>query len=964
MQRAIVKAVPSADSLLLRARQPDAAGGPPPERLISLSNLTGPRFGSQRTGTPDEPFAFEARDALRRLVIGKDVLFHIEHSTSTGRQYGHVWIPPSQASPAPPPGLSVAEAMVKAGWCRVRDSARDSRASEEDPALQSLLLLEHQAQQDARGIWTSPEAPKVNRSFHYSSPDDPRSFLQTYKGKELQGIIEQVKDAATLRIQLLLPSPSSPSSITHQYITMALSGLKVPAIDAGPDGSGPEPLAEEARYFVESRLLHRGVHIRLEGTTGGYILLGTVIHPAGSIVEAILSQGLGRIVEWSVALSHDGPDRLYAAQGRAQERGLGLWRREGGGLPSSSSSPSSKPPSSKEAIVTKVYSGDSVDLLPISSDGKENGTERRVFLSSIRSPRVKDPLEAPFVEEAKEFLRKRLIGQKVQVRTDYHKDDREFVSLTTKKGQDAGGLMVGRGLARVIRHRRDDEDRSPLYESLLEKETMAQEQVQGLHKFQGDKAPSSSSSSLPEVPAPLRDISESVTKAKAMLSTLQRGSKSLDAVVEYVVHAGRYRLRIPKESCKLTLVLSGIRVPRSSGSKAGPPEPFGDDASTWATRHLLQRDVTLTVEGVDRTGAFIGTLSLPKKKDHLPGAVTDSEDWEEAGVAGSLVALGLAYIHSYAKDTSAFGSALEKADQSARKRRLGVWSLEEPEPEKDTIQPQPSSHDASPTIPQYLDLVITDIADQGRLTILLLGSSSAQLNALMQDLSLSIPSAPSLSLDQIKVGQVLAAQFSQDHVWYRARVKAKLRTADTVEVQYIDYGNSEELSIHHLKALPDSCDLSHLPPQAHEATLAYLRLPSHAEPYGEEAQERLKELLGGKQLVGRVEQVEGGRSTSSGTKGRKGGSSKSSSSSGLYHLTLYDPQHASSPDASLNAQLIREGFARVAPKCRYRRGLGPSTEAEEDAWVLKLEQEEESSRQSRQGMWEYGDIRGDDEDAF
>ena len=41
----------------------------------------------------------------------------------------------------------------------------------------------------------------------------------------------------------------------------------------------PEPYAEEAKFFVESRLLQRDVKIILEGTSGQSNLLGTVLHP-------------------------------------------------------------------------------------------------------------------------------------------------------------------------------------------------------------------------------------------------------------------------------------------------------------------------------------------------------------------------------------------------------------------------------------------------------------------------------------------------------------------------------------------------------------------------------------------------------------------------------------------------------------------------------------------------------------
>ena len=53
----------------------DASKGPPPEKQISLSGVASPRLGN-RNGTPDQPFAWAAREFLRKSVIGKRVTFH------------------------------------------------------------------------------------------------------------------------------------------------------------------------------------------------------------------------------------------------------------------------------------------------------------------------------------------------------------------------------------------------------------------------------------------------------------------------------------------------------------------------------------------------------------------------------------------------------------------------------------------------------------------------------------------------------------------------------------------------------------------------------------------------------------------------------------------------------------------------------------------------------------------------
>lgn len=42
--------------------------------------------------TKDEPYAWEAREFLRRKLIGQDVTFATEKSVNSSRTYGTVWL--------------------------------------------------------------------------------------------------------------------------------------------------------------------------------------------------------------------------------------------------------------------------------------------------------------------------------------------------------------------------------------------------------------------------------------------------------------------------------------------------------------------------------------------------------------------------------------------------------------------------------------------------------------------------------------------------------------------------------------------------------------------------------------------------------------------------------------------------------------------------------------------------------
>ena len=88
----------------------------------------------------------------------------------------------------------------------------------------------------------------------------------------ISAVIEHVRDGCTIRA-FLLPS--------FQYVTVMLTGIKAPMFKLEGDKANPEPFAEEAKFYTESRLLQRDVKIYLEGSSNQN-LIGSVIHPVSS----------------------------------------------------------------------------------------------------------------------------------------------------------------------------------------------------------------------------------------------------------------------------------------------------------------------------------------------------------------------------------------------------------------------------------------------------------------------------------------------------------------------------------------------------------------------------------------------------------------------------------------------------------------------------------------------------------
>lgn len=145
--------------------------------------------------------------------------------------------------------------------------------------------------------------------------DNPRQLVDQYKQQPVDAVVEMVRDGSTLRV-MLLPS--------FEYITLQLSGVRAPATRAGTDGKA-ELFSEEAKYFVEQRLLQQDVKVVLESTSNQNVV-GSVIHPKGNIAESLLREGYAKCVDWSIGLCTGGAEKLRTAERQAKDKKLRLWR--------------------------------------------------------------------------------------------------------------------------------------------------------------------------------------------------------------------------------------------------------------------------------------------------------------------------------------------------------------------------------------------------------------------------------------------------------------------------------------------------------------------------------------------------------------------------------------------------------------------------------------------------------------
>ncbi|KAH9040966.1 transcription factor [Lactarius pseudohatsudake] len=671
----------SGDSLVLRGR-PGPQGQLPKERILHLADVSSPRLGN--ASREDEPWAYEAREFLRALTVGKEIAFTSSHQLPPGegdvsRDLGNGEVN----------GVDITNELLLNGWAKVKEFKRDP--TEDDLRRKGL---ESEAKSAGRGQW-NPHGPKARQVVH-NMPLDSQGFINEWKGKQLDAIVESVRDGTTLRVRLLMPEGE------HQFVNITLAGARSPRA-ASKQGETSESWADEAKYFTESRLLQRAVKVQLlslptataipfqtnssTAPAPASIFIGIVLHPAGNIAEFLLGAGLAHFVEWHSGMlaPYGGSESLRNADRAAKQKRLCL--HANAATPSAISRSLSETPNGAarlfEGTVVRVWSGDQISIS--SKDGKE----RRIQLSSTRGPkchshsatdRLSDSKQAYYAQEAREFLRKKLIGKNVKVHVDFIRpregeyDERE--SATIRFGNQNVNIaeqMIEKGLASVVRHRRDDEDRSPDYDKLMAAEQTAAAEGRGIHS--GKEQPA---------PRPPLNLSEASSRAAQFLNGFKRLGR-IPAVVEYVAAGSRFKIFLPKDNQVLTLVLGGIRAPRTARNASEKSEPYGSDAAEFATRRYMQRDVEIEIETTDKSGGFIGALYFNKNEN---AAVT-------------LVSEGLA------TDPLPWAKQLYDAEEEAKKARRNIWSdYDETAAKEAEAEPE---EDYGARKPEYIDVIISDV---------------------------------------------------------------------------------------------------------------------------------------------------------------------------------------------------------------------------------------------------------------
>lgn len=754
----------------------------------------------------NEPFCWESREFLRKLVHRKEVTFVPTFVDPVG---GHSFGDLLLAD-----GTNVAVRVSESGWVHMRAS---SEGAKRRPEFVKLSKGVHDAEIAHRGMFAADAKPlSLTRLDASTLPD---FYEKSLSGKKVRAVVEWVHDGAALQLATFTSTAVVMFSGHLFGIRVSPNKRREITAESGEEKTtrSPPDAGELARRFTYQLLCQIEIEVVVEGLNSSSSSSSSAAASSAveiSIVknslyfqERLLREGLATVDEAALR-----GREILSRFLRCQEEGSSKRKT----LIQSSSPSSSSPPDVKKemnGVVVNVIAGDLLDVVP---EGGLRGKEQpmRIGLSDIRAPKDTSRREGgtsePLSLDSKEYTRKKTVGRKVHLILDYSRkvgtgqEDRLYATVLLDK-ENVALSLVTEGLAKVMAW--GGPSRSSAYPDLLAKQDEAIGKKLGIHA---------------ERPAGLRlnEIS-GAPRARSFLPFLLRAGR-MEGVAEFVSSCSRFRVYIPSQSCLITLVLSGITTPRG-----GSQEPFAEESLKFSRDLLHQRDIQLAVDRADASGAFVGVAFHDGKL-----------------VNALLVENGFARLRPEGRvRENPYSSLLIEAEATAIAQKLRVFSLPSPEGEEEGApRAKARSERVKPLSPERVVVTVREMLDATRMYIVRANSDdhAAIERAIAEAVKKEgTAAAPSMTRDTLCI-----AQFSGDGRWYRSRVVSA--ADDKASVFFVDYGNSETVPASCLRAVAEEDQVFTRPFQALLCSLAFVRTYGLDTELGMEAAKLVEDMLFGR----------------------------------------------------------------------------------------------------------------------
>lgn len=678
---------------------------------INLDGIRAPKIlrnarDESKYGRSDDLFGWESREALRKILAHQLVV--VESSSlspdNNGNNkmkgkaiYAKVKVRPGDMGNRPITEHDTLEDVallsLKNGFAKVKTEVKTPNPEYVD--------METNAKEAERGLWEpKPEliGRKNDKSWFRSHVrqvtfnPDPIDFFDEHKGMPLRGIVEDVTEGTRIKVEIVF---NDQQGIRTVQVVVNLSGVISPTTGKKPRSRElKEPFGDFARNFTMVRMQHCDVTVYLDCIDKFNNIYGHIEFPKGDIALELIKNGCAKVVPWT-AKAIGKLDEYLQMEKMARDRKIRMWGEEAfENLPVYGTR--------GQGVVREVTSGDSIQLLV--------GDElQRFYLASIQAPRRKNAKNMnggpdPFYAEAKEYVRKNLIGKTVAFIVEYQRQNQSnvkkkgaanaakddpfnYVTLIYDDDRNLNEELINLGFCKAVRHKKS-EPRSVGYKRLLELQKEAEIQKVGIF-CSPDMLPKpetdytinrrrNRSRNAPQEENPI--FAEALEYCEENLGFVSRGERSqkrpeykrVQAVCEFVFNGERMKIRLTEDNILCNLILADIRFEKD--------DEMSKEATKFCKDFISQKEIEVEIERLDRSARFIGHVFFDDGSEEMKNLA------EEFLIRGWALPL-----KPRVGGSSKYGGAYAKALAHAKTEKLARWENyvepEKPEPRK----PQPQT---------------------------------------------------------------------------------------------------------------------------------------------------------------------------------------------------------------------------------------------------------------------------------
>eukprot|EP00826_Nyctotherus_ovalis_P014270 TRINITY_DN13958_c0_g2_i1.p1 TRINITY_DN13958_c0_g2~~TRINITY_DN13958_c0_g2_i1.p1 ORF type:complete len:364 (+),score=77.20 TRINITY_DN13958_c0_g2_i1:74-1165(+) len=341
----LITGVVSGDHLLVQGKETEEE--PPATKDLYISFASAPRMATpQRAG---EPFAFAAREFIRRFVISKRVSFTLDYSRD-GRDYATVWIDENGKK------FDIAVELIKEGLAKAVIVAVDKERSNQ------LKSLEKSAK--PKNLWTKDNSEKSKNTYNIIYPGSKDYTLDKIaKEKALNAIVEYTFSPTLFNV--LLTDHNTMVKVSLECL-LNLSGDAV-----------QEKYNKKAKAFAERLVQHRDIVVTVgECNKAESLVCGRILVGESDLGCELAANGYAKLKTFNTKMDSKYYDSLQIALANAKEERKGIWNVNAKPTVSPKQTGTEKQkqpkPTQKNPVVIEINSGDSLTVL-------EGNKEQKIY---------------------------------------------------------------------------------------------------------------------------------------------------------------------------------------------------------------------------------------------------------------------------------------------------------------------------------------------------------------------------------------------------------------------------------------------------------------------------------------------------------------------------------------------------------------------------------------------------------